>query len=94
MMYVMAVKKTYPKLRVNIYMSLEEKAFIEERAKKNNMTVAEYLRFTTLWEAVTSGESGAFKVLGKRLSIHTVEAVQSWYERFKAGAKRMAERNS
>ena len=75
-------------------MTLEEKAFVEERAKKNNMSVAEYLRFATLLEAVTSGEPAAFKVLGKRLSVHTIDLVSSWYERFKIGAKRMAEKNS
>lgn len=90
----MAQKKTKPPISFNVYMNPEERAFIEERAKANNMAVAEYLRFASLWEAVTSGEAAGFKILGNRLSTHTVELVSTWYERFKAGAKRMAEKNS
>lgn len=90
----MSVKKPEKSTNFNVYMTPEERAFIEERAKKNGMNVAEYLRFATLWEAVTSGEPAGFKILGKRLSVHTVEVVSSWYERFKAGAKRVAEKNS
>lgn len=90
----MAEKKTFTTLRFNVYMTSEEKAFVEERAEKNNMTVAEYLRFATLLEAVTSGEPAGFKILGKRLSVHTIDVVSSIYEKLKVGAKRMAEKNS
>lgn len=90
----MAEKKSYSTLRFHVYMTTEEKAFVEERARKNGMSVAEYLRFATLWEAVTSGEPAGFALFGKRLSAHTMNLVSSWYERFKAGAKRMAEKNS
>ncbi|GMU74503.1 MAG: hypothetical protein AMXMBFR44_6990 [Candidatus Campbellbacteria bacterium] len=81
-------------LRVNVYLTKEEKKFIEERAKKNSMSVSEYVRFAALYEGITAGDPASVAVLGKRLSVHTIEAVQSWYERFKAGGKRLSEKGA
>jgi hypothetical protein len=86
--------KKDPEARTQIYLTESEKKFLEERAKKNSMSLSEYIRFAALYEGLTSGDPASVAVLGKRLSVHTVEAVQSWYERFKAGSKRLAEKGA
>ena len=53
----------------------EEKALIENCAKKAGMTVSEYIRACMLMEMVVDGEVQALKIIGRAIGMKAMDAL-------------------
>lgn len=65
------MKTTMMQFRVND----EEKALIEKCAKKQGMTVSEYIRACLLMEMVIDGEVQALKIIGRTIGMKAMDAL-------------------
>lgn len=65
------MKTTMMQFRVND----EEKALIEKCAKKEGMTVSEYIRASMLMSMVMDGEVQALKIIGRTLGMKAMDAL-------------------
>ena len=73
------MKTTMMQFRVND----EEKALIEKCAKKEDMTVSEYIRASMLMSMVMDGEVQALKIIGRTIGMKAMDALS---RRLKANA--------
>ncbi|MDR4470823.1 MAG: DUF6290 family protein [Nitrospira sp.] len=73
------MKTTMMQFRVND----EEKALIEKCAKKEGMTVSEYIRASMLMSMVMDGEVQALKIIGRTIGMKAMDALS---RRLKANA--------
>jgi hypothetical protein len=53
----------------------EEKALIEKCAKREGMTVSEYIRASMLMSMVMDGEVQALKIIGRTLGMKAMDAL-------------------
>lgn len=53
----------------------DEKALIEKCAKKQGMTVSEYIRASLLMEMVIDGEVQALKIIGRTIGMKAMDAL-------------------
>jgi uncharacterized protein (DUF1778 family) len=53
----------------------EEKALIEKCAKKEGMTVSEYIRASMLMSMVMDGEMQALKVIGRTIGLKAMDSL-------------------
>lgn len=53
----------------------EEKALIEKCAKKEGMTVSEYIRASMLMSMVMDGEVQALKIIGRTIGMKAMDAL-------------------
>lgn len=58
----------------------EEKTLIEKCAKKEGMTVAEYIRVCMIMEMAMTGEAEAIKIIGRSIRDKAKEALKRVYE--------------
>lgn len=65
------MKTTMMQFRVND----EEKALIEKCAKKEGMTVSEYIRASMLMSMVMDGEVQALKIIGRTIGMKAMDAL-------------------
>jgi len=65
------MKTTMMQFRVNE----EEKALIEKCAKKEDMTVSEYIRASMLMSMVMDGEVQALKIIGRTIGMKAMDAL-------------------
>lgn len=65
------MKTTMMQFRVND----EEKALIEKCAKKEGMTVSEYIRASMLMSMVMDGEVKALKIIGRTIGMKAMDAL-------------------
>lgn len=65
------MKTTMMQFRVND----EEKALIEKCAKKESMTVSEYIRASMLMSMVMDGEVQALKIIGRTIGMKAMDAL-------------------
>jgi Family of unknown function (DUF6290) len=65
------MKTTMMQFRVND----EEKALIEKCAKKECMTVSEYIRASMLMSMVMDGEVQALKIIGRTIGMKAMDAL-------------------
>jgi hypothetical protein len=54
-----------PRELVTMRLTEQERSLLDKRARKANLTVADYLRMTMVLEAVTAGDLDAVKILGE-----------------------------
>jgi len=73
------MKTTMMQFRVND----EEKGLIEKCAKKEGMTVSEYIRASMLMSMVMDGEVQALKIIGRTIGMKAMDALS---RRLKANA--------
>jgi len=73
------MKTTMMQFRVND----EEKTLIEKCAKKEGMTVSEYIRASMLMSMVMDGEVQALKIIGRTIGMKAMDALS---RRLKASA--------
>jgi uncharacterized protein (DUF1778 family) len=66
-----SMKTTMMQFRVND----EEKALIEKCAKKEGMTVSEYIRASMLMSMVMDGEVQALKIIGRAIGMKAMDAL-------------------
>lgn len=62
----------------------EERALIEKCAKKQDMTVSEYVRASLLMEMVLDGEVGALKIVASTVGRKAIKALQKRAEQLAA----------
>ena len=60
--------------------SEEEKALIEKCAKKQNLTVAQYIRGSMVMQMLLEGEAAAVKVVGRALGDKAREVFRKYVE--------------
>lgn len=65
------MKTTMMQFRVND----EEKALIEKCAKKEGMTVSEYIRASMLMSMVMDGEVQALKIIGRTIGMKAMDSL-------------------
>ena len=65
------MKTTMMQFRVND----EEKGLIEKCAKKEGMTVSEYIRASMLMSMVMDGEVQALKIIGRTIGMKAMDAL-------------------
>jgi hypothetical protein len=65
------MKTTMMQFRVND----EEKALIEKCAKKEGMTVSEYIRASMLISMVMDGELQALKIIGRTIGLKAMDSL-------------------
>lgn len=65
------MKTTMMQFRVND----EEKKLIEDCAKKQGMTVSEYIRASMLMSMVMDGEVQALKIIGRTIGMKAMDAL-------------------
>lgn len=65
------MKTTMMQFRVND----DEKALIEKCAKKEGMTVSEYIRASMLMSMVMDGEVQALKIIGRTIGMKAMDAL-------------------
>lgn len=53
----------------------EEKALIEKCAKKEGMTVSEYIRASMLMSMVMDGEMQALKIIGRTIGLKAMDSL-------------------
>lgn len=68
-------------LRIEVRVSPEEYDILDRVAKKNDVTVSEYLRWMAVWAAIKSGDRGALSFVAKQLK----DEYQERMDRFFAG---------
>lgn len=78
--------------RIEVRVSPEELAILEEMAEKNKTTVSDYLRWMGLWEAVTKGNRLALKLIKEKLSLEARERLARFYAAVKLPGFPKAER--
>ncbi len=66
--------------RIEVRVSPEELDILDRVAKKNGVTVSDYLRWMAIWAAVKSGDRGALQYAGARLKEDHRERMQKFYE--------------
>jgi hypothetical protein len=70
-----------PVIGFNIKFSEAERALLAKRAKKEEMTEADYLRLCMLMDAMMAGDPAAVKIFGGKLREKFLARVQRWMGR-------------
>ena len=68
----------------NLRLTLEEYELIKQRAKEENMSMAEYLRYSVMVDSFFSGNNKALKILGKGFSVKFIGWFNDAMGRYKA----------
>lgn len=66
--------------RIEVRVSPEEYDILDRVAKRNHVTVSEYLRWMAMWAAFKSGDRGALRYVGERLKEDYLERMQGFYD--------------
>ena len=65
--------------RIQVRVSPDELQILSEMAQNKGVTISDYLRWMGLWEAVTSGNRLALKMLKEKLSQEAREKRERFY---------------
>jgi hypothetical protein len=66
--------------RIEVRVSPEEYDILDRVAKRNKVTVSEYLRWMAMWAAFKSGDRGALRYVGERIKDDYWENMQRFYD--------------
>lgn len=66
--------------RIEVRVSPEEYDILDRVAKRNKVTVSEYLRWMAMWAAFKAGDRGALRYVGERLKEDYRQRMQGFYD--------------
>lgn len=66
-------------LRIEVRVSPEEYDILDRVAKKNAVTVSEYLRWMAVWAAIKSGDRGALSFVAKQIKDEYQERMDKFF---------------
>ena len=68
----------------NIFLTPDEHELLKERAKQENMSMAEYVRYSIMVDSFFSGNNKALKILAKGFSVKFIGWFNNTMENYKA----------